>query len=315
MALFDDPLFTNRSQAWLKHAEGVLRARVLLETVEDNIKEKLAEATSQLAKAQAWVAEGDGRRAQEARDGKAAEQREVAKARGQLLLDAQAAKERHQAAQKLESAKGETSQSTEDVIELDTDGEAQEAVRHSDGRCRDKLKRKAEEVEDTQTRTPSRRPLRRYNDTRETGQALGSKGRDPSGSRSMGGMTEQTGGMTTEQTGGRDRSQGAAGLPQTTGATPGTATLPIIRPEHQDQELRVLQESLMNLEARASALHVAQMEVSNMRNAALVRLGATMIRREMYWAEQAAQAAQGAAGDRHRKQDEEEATNGEGVEY
>ncbi|KAJ8693239.1 hypothetical protein PTI98_010478 [Pleurotus ostreatus] len=92
-----------RQQEWLMGAEDVLVARKLQNTVEDDVKEKMARATTQLLEAQSRIAEWrseDQRRAREAQEAADAEARRAQEVREARRRDALAAEERRRAAQK-----------------------------------------------------------------------------------------------------------------------------------------------------------------------------------------------------------------------
>lgn len=84
-------------------AEDVLVARQLQNTVEDDVKEKMARATTQLLEAQSRIAEwqaDDERRARDAKEAAEAEARKAQEVRDVRRKEALAAEERRRAAQK-----------------------------------------------------------------------------------------------------------------------------------------------------------------------------------------------------------------------
>ncbi|KAJ8694279.1 hypothetical protein PTI98_001414 [Pleurotus ostreatus] len=92
-----------QQQEWLMGAEDVLVSRKLENTVEDDVKEKMARATTQLLEAQSRLAEWqseDERRAREAQEAADAEARRAQEVRDARRRDALAAEERRRAAQR-----------------------------------------------------------------------------------------------------------------------------------------------------------------------------------------------------------------------
>lgn len=122
-------------------AEDVLVARKLQNTVEDDVKEKMARATTQLLEAQSRIAEWqaeDERRAREAQEAAEAEARKAQEVRDARRKDALAAEERRRAAQKPKivagsgivgggsgntEAKTVGTENTDDVIDITSDVE------------------------------------------------------------------------------------------------------------------------------------------------------------------------------------------------
>ncbi|KDQ29891.1 hypothetical protein PLEOSDRAFT_157603 [Pleurotus ostreatus PC15] len=98
-----------REQEWLMGAEDILVTRQLQNTVEDDVKEKLAGATIQLLEAQSRIAEWqaeDERRARDAQEAAEAEARRAQEVRDARRRDALAAEERRRAAQRPQIVSG-----------------------------------------------------------------------------------------------------------------------------------------------------------------------------------------------------------------
>ncbi|KDQ22124.1 hypothetical protein PLEOSDRAFT_1086878 [Pleurotus ostreatus PC15] len=128
-----------REQEWLMGAEDILVARQLQNTVEDDVKEKLAGATTQLLEAQSRIAEWqaeDERRARDAQEAAEAEARRAQEVRDTRRRDALAAEERRRAAQRPQIVSGSgtigsgsttldrpETEKTLDVIEIPSEAE------------------------------------------------------------------------------------------------------------------------------------------------------------------------------------------------